>query len=62
MAELKNIVSFFCTQAEDAKREQKKLDQKSMSELFQSGDVALGYIHDVLPEYGLVILKFYKLF
>ena len=60
MAELKNIISFFRTQAEDAKLEQKKLDQKSMSELFQSGDIALGYIHDVLPEYGLVILKFYK--
>ena len=60
MAELNNIVSFFCTQVDDAKREQKKLDQKSMSDLFQTGDVILGYIHDVVPELGLVILKFFR--
>ena len=60
MAQLDNIVSFFKTQKEDALREEQKLGQKPMSELFRSGDIALGYIHSVMPELGLVILKFYK--
>lgn len=60
MAQLDNIVSFFTTQKEDARLHEQKLGQKPMADLFRSGDIALGYIHSVMPELGLVVLKFYK--
>lgn len=60
MANVDKFVSFFITQAEDAKLEQKKVDLAPMSELFKSGDVTLAYTHSVLPELGMVVLRFYK--
>ena len=55
---LKNFKSFFADQVKNEVDEQQKKNHSRVSQLFKSGDLALGYVERVLPEFGYIVVKF----
>ncbi len=55
---LMNFKSFFADQVKNEVDEQQKKNHSRVSQLFKSGDLALGYVERVLPEFGYIVVKF----
>ena len=55
---LKHYQSFFADQIKAQVDEQQKKNHSKVSQLFKSGDLALGYVERVIPELGYIVIKF----
>ncbi len=56
--QIENYISFFSDQIREEIEEQEKKNRSTMSQLFKTDVLSLGYIERVLPELGIVIIKF----
>ena len=57
---IENYKSFFVDQVTESVEEQKKKNRSTMSQLFKTDTLSLGYVERVQPELGTVIIKFPK--
>lgn len=55
---LLHFKSFFADQVKNEVDEQQKKNRSKVSQLFKSGDLALGYVERVIPEFGYIVVKF----
>ncbi len=55
---IENYKSFFTDQVKEAIDEQKKKNHSTMSQLFKTDALSLGYVERVQPELGTIIIKF----
>ena len=55
---ISNYKSFFADQIKESVDEQQKMNQSTMSQLFKTDSLSLGYVERVQPELGTVIIKF----
>lgn len=55
---ISNYKSFFVDQIKESVDEQQKMNRSTMSQLFKTGALSLGYVECVQPELGIVIIKF----
>lgn len=57
---IENYKSFFADQVTESIEEQKKKNRSTMSQLFKTDALSLGYVERVQPELGTIIIKFPK--
>ena len=57
---IENYKSFFADQVTESVEEQKKKNRSTMSQLFKTDALSLGYVERVQPELGTIIIKFPK--
>lgn len=55
---ISNYKSFFADQIKESVDEQQKMNRSTMSQLFKTDALSLGYVERVQPELGTVIIKF----
>lgn len=55
---INNYKSFFADQIKESVDEQQKMNRSTMSQLFKTDSLSLGYVERVQPELGTVIIKF----
>lgn len=55
---ISNYKSFFADQIKESVDEQQKMNRSTMSQLFKTDALSLGYVERVQPELGAVIIKF----
>lgn len=55
---LLHFKSFFADQVKNEVSEQQKKNHSKVSQLFKTGDLALGYVERVIPEFGYIVVKF----
>ena len=55
---IENYKSFFTDQVKEAVDEQKKKNHSTMSQLFKTDALSLGYVERVQSELGTIIIKF----
>ena len=55
---LSHFKSFFADQVKSEVDEQQKKNHSRISQLFKSGDLALGYVERVISEFGYIVIKF----
>lgn len=55
---ISNFKSFFADQIKESVDEQQKMNRSTMSQLFKTDALSLGYVERVQPELGTVIIKF----
>lgn len=55
---LSHFKSFFAEQVKSEVDEQQKKNHSRITQLFKSGDLALGYVERVIPEFGYIVIKF----
>lgn len=55
---ISNFKSFFADQIKESVNDQQKMNRSTMSQLFKTDALSLGYVERVQPELGTVIIKF----